>query len=340
MKLEGLSLRELTKAAGVERLARIHEALNQTRTPAEDQALLRSVKRQLAAVLPPYEPLRAELTQALTDQPGPLAAMGVVGEWTAFRHGLAGHANPRQCICIDHAAELELASQAAWQALSQGNHGRAARLVARQPLLHLYANDTAIKLLGAALAPADTALPRLAMFCEFLLAQLARVQVQTAFAHFGDKDLGFARLLRADGKGPCRPGRTLMQWTMQRLGFTSQAQWLGAVGRVAHAVDETTLKRWCSGNTFPTSKKLGSLVVAAVRQGSEATQAKEDELAVFEAWFWAARRVDHLQRLVNHILPSLPQHPRLLWGHPSTDAWLRERLDAWCRHWQDAKPAN
>ena len=332
MKLEGLTLRELTKASGVERLARIHEALIQTGTPADDQALLRSLKRLLAITLPPDETLRADLTQAMTGQPRALLSIGVIGEWTAFRHGLAGHANPRQCICIDHAAELELASQVAWKDLVQGNRGGAARLVARHPELRLYASDTAIRLLGEAQSLEETALPRLAMVCEFLLAQVARVQVQTDLAHRGERDLGFARLLQVR---PCRPGRALMQWSMQRLGFRSQAQWLGAVDHVTHAVDESTLKRWCSGHSFPTSNKLGPLIVAAVRQGTEATQAKEDELAVFEAWFWAARRFAQLVILVNRALPCLPQHPQLLWSHQTADAWLHARLAHWCRHWQE-----
>lgn len=261
-----------------------------------------------------------------------------MGLWLCWKAGLGGSVRPHQRIAIDHAVEVEQASLQALGCLTEGAYGQAADLVAANPLIRCYANDASLARLSCAESHVAALPARAACLCEFLLSQIARVEVQIASARPAISNAVFGALLDGDPARRCNPGGVLVRSIQARFGATSLEGLLklNAGSTEPAVIDESTLKRWSSGAVFPSNDKVAHLI----RSVLQTTQASADDgqavLDYFGEQYWAARRLHKLLEIARQLYRSAPASFgwQEMLGDTTPDAWCRRRYPFWVEHWK------
>lgn len=263
------------------------------------------------------------------------------GVWEATAVGFDPPPGSLQHWTVMHCVDIERASRTARVLIDQGDYSGAAVELARQNAVQGYVNGAMLEALGTASTAAASLGPRVAAMLEFLLSQVALVDVQLHARHDVEHS-PFGDLLEADSSKPVRPGRGFLKWLQRRHHSATllKLQDRAAAGcpREANVVDEASLKRWSNGSAFPTMGKARALVRALTAVGmNDARQSAELDAAWHQ--FWAARRLNELLRFVDVLTQHEDKHGRRrcvlgLMGADTGDDWCRRRYPFWLSYWR------
>lgn len=176
--------------------------------------------------------------------------------------------------------------------------------------------------------------------CEFLLSQVARVDVHKSVDLGGRPGCRFSEMAPGRvGKG-CIPGRGFVNWMMQRYGASSLAALWEMAPSDEHGrrhVAYNALQTWHAGTTAPNRKKAEAFVGAIAKSRGLLGDDLKTEWRLFDLQLWAACRVEATMRLVKYLstikpAPGVPGLLELL-GAKSADEWCRIRYGFWAEHW-------
>lgn len=298
-----------------------------------------SLQRKLRSLLEPMPGLRIQrlMLDTLDANAQSIQALNSIGLWAAFRAGCkAGNVDPLSLVLIDHCVEVEEASCTADALLAAGSYAEAAQHIGSNPALQDYFQVGALRRLAGATSQSEALSPRAAGWCEFMLAQVARMDL--AFMDAGRKDANedFSHLLDFDTQSPCKPGSALVRWLKGQFAVTSLHALLGLDH--SNCIDESTLKRWSSGREFPSQKTLGSFVrsIASTLPEDRRSQLLDEA----GAHAWAARRLNKILEVAEWLFHLVAEDrlasPPFLVGN-SASQWARQRYTFWLQHWRARK---
>lgn len=205
MKLDGISLRAALKADGREYLFKIFDRVMRPK-PGQSQAQL---IRQVNALLPSgpdVPPLFDVIRRAIAGDPSARAEADNMGLWQCWKAGLGEGVQFHQRIALDHAIEVEQACLVASTDLRDKSFDRVAAAIAADLRLRPYATGAALERLAAATSDIAALPARAACLCEFLLSQVARVDVATRLSREATGSAEYVKLLGAENESQCRPG--------------------------------------------------------------------------------------------------------------------------------------
>jgi hypothetical protein len=336
LQLDGLSMRSACKAEGKEYLFKLLDRVMKPTAAPSQERQPRWLNAMLSS-LPAGNAVGDVLKRASAGDEAARAEIDGMGLWLCWRAGLGQSVRPHLRIAVDHAVEVEQASLEALRCLTEGAYGQAADAVAANPTIRCYANDVALARLSGAESQLAALPARAACLCEFLLSQVARVEVRISPARPAVSNAAFGALLAGDPVKRCNPGGVLIRSIQEWFGATSLEGFLklNAGSRAPAVIDESTLKRWSSGAVFPSSDKVGHLI----RSVLQATQAPAAEgqavLDYFGEQYWAARRLQKLLEIARQLHRSAPASFgwQEMLGDTTPDAWCRRRYPSWVAHW-------
>ncbi len=336
LKLDGMPMRAVFQSVGKESMFKGMERVMKL----NPKKLPKKLSADFAAMLVemPASPSRSVMIRAIEGDEAALKEVNAMGLWAAYLAGVEDFYSPRRLLPIQHFSEVELASKMADSLLAKLDFESLAAECGRNASLRLYLNEMAISELASASARVDTDLPRVAGLLEFMLSQVARMDVSTrVFRGAGTSD-GFAGLLRDQAEGASSPGREYMIWLRGALGVSKTAELLDLdAASSTPVIDESTLKRWSNGSEFPTEAKLSRFLSSVLKtQGAGNDAAK---LLLAGEHYRAARRLDQLLNLARkiganaHALGTQGRWVGVV-GSSSADEWARSRYEKWMRHWE------
>ncbi|RVU45959.1 hypothetical protein [Rubrivivax rivuli] len=340
-KLDGISLRAALKADGREYLFKIFERVMRCQ-PGQSQ---RQLIVQLDALYPKgreVPPLLDLIRRAIYGDPVAISEAESVGLWQCWKAGLGERVPFHQRIAMDHAIEVEQACLAILADLRDKSFDRVAAAIAFDQRLRPYATDTALGCLTSATSEV-TALPaRVACLCEFLLSQVARVDVAMQLRRGEKGSQSFSYLVGTDDGKRCTPGGNLIRWIQTRFGVVTLEGLLAlnAKGQAPAVIDESTLKRWSSDAVFPSGTKLGQLVLSVLKSRYDVGGVVQAELTVIGAHYWAARRLHKVLQIARRLHAiDRSADERIRWmqlmNDTTPETWCRRRYPLWIAHWQE-----
>lgn len=340
LQLDGMpTMREMFKAEGLEHHYKVVEPLMHGRAPESLPKVLRSAK----ALLPSDGPdVLKKVRRALFDA-DPLAREEVSswGVWEAARQGMGSIDGTLLDWTISHCVEVERAAAEAEKLIGRGDFRGAAASTRRSDILATYMSERMAVDLAGARSDADSVRSRAAALLEFLVSQVARVEVRLRAERAPLNVGGFLPLLVPAKNGRCRPGGEFLRWLQRRRGLPTIKNVLDHSAAHSKAgfgpVNEATLKRWSSGASFPTLEKLKALVHAlATTPGGKEPDAGELEAAWYQ--FWAARRFNLVLTLAEQVVErdeAMPESRRMLYlmDASSINEWCQRRYAWWLAYW-------
>ena len=258
-----------------------------------------------------------------------------LGHWAMYRAGCAAALPDDISLTpLDHCIEVENASRGADDCLARNEYAEAAQCVVSTPELAIYFHKGALQSLASATNPTEALSARAAGLCEFLLGDVARLDV-ALFRSRGQEEIRyFGHLLGSDGEDECQPGAALVRWLKARTEATTLESLLD-LDLGGRALDESTLKRWSGGREFPSEKSLVRFMQSIARSLSQAERDKFQ--ADSYAQFFAARRLHKTLEIAQVFFTENSEASavgeRLLSGD-SLGLWARQRYDFWLQHWR------
>lgn len=344
MKLDGFSLRAALKADGKEYLFKIFDRAMRGEPGQSQGQMVRQLTTLLSGV--PTMPAFLDVIKRgiAGDEDARAEAVGM-GLWQCWRAGAGDRGPLHQRIAIDHAIEVEQACRRAALHLRDKSFDHVAASIADAPLIRPYASDASLARLAVATSDLAALPTRAACLCEFLLSQVARVDVRTAASRSAGKGDEYGHLLF--GVDRCNPGGAVIRWIQARLGAATLADilTLNAESSAPAIIDESTLKRWSSGAAFPSGAKLGKLVASILTRKWPTLMEVEPELDLIGSQYWAARRLQKLLEIARRLqaLDNSTVTPfgwQQMMGDTTPDAWCRRRYPLWVAHWRKQDLAN
>lgn len=332
--LDGLTLGAVMKAAGEEPLWRSMRSMQSDLDAGLLTRPTSKLTRRVQALWEemPQSAVKDTALEALTGEwwKAPIPA-DIGGQWGLLKSMAAGDVPGRWTCRLDHYVEVEAECKEATLQLLAGQFRAAADLAASSPVMSQYMNPTALNMLAYASDEERSLDPRFAGFIEFTLSHVARVDVATLTTDLADARDDVSGLINPVADTQVEPGRALVQSCIRLLEVSTQAALLRLDARPA-PVDESTLKRWGLGQTFPTRQSLTEFLDAVVagRQGTSVTDRGQTILR---------RRLDRLQWSAQrlHVLMRLIRQPGL-WAYVfherRPDDWVRQRYAFWLNHWR------
>lgn len=327
--LDGLTAGALLKGIGAETLWRGIRSLQADAASGRPAVPTSFVGQRLATMWAgaPPSPIRDQALAAIADQdwtrPPPPELTGL---WHAFRNTFAGRLPDHWLARIDHYVEVEAACRDAARLLEAGDYRSAAECAARAPEISAYLGPGALALLAMCTDDAQALQARTIGFLEFTLSHIARVDVATSPAPSAeaeaDDDIGALIGQRLDGR--IVPGHSLVAACLRVLDVGSPAALLELDGR-ARPIDDSTLRRWSRGRTFPTPRSLSDFLDALVTERRDAAALRRR----LDRVHWASQRLHVLLRLAREVAL-----PHFMPGERATvDDWAAERYAHWRAHW-------
>lgn len=339
MKLDGISLRSALKADGREYMFKVFDRVMRPKPGQSQEQLI----RQVTALLPSDRedpPLLDVLRRAVSGDPAARAEAENLGLWQCWKAGLGEGVSLHHRIAVDHAIEVEQACLVILADLRDKSFDRVAAAITVDRRLSPYTTDATLDRLTVATSDISALPARAACLCEFLLSQVARVDAATQLSRGEKGSPNFAYLVGIDDGRRCMPGGNLIRWIQTRLGAATLEKLLAlnAVNQVPAVIDESTLKRWSSDAVFPSSTKLGQLVLSALKSRDDVEGAVEAELNIIGAHYWAARRLHKLLEIARRLhaidrSAKEPIHWMQLMDDTTPEAWCRRRYPLWIAHW-------
>lgn len=263
------------------------------------------------------------------------------GSWESFQITFPPSSQDGTCVWVNHCVEVEKASVEIDVLLLEGAYAAAADALKTNLTLSPYVSANAVQLLAQATTDAEALLPRSAGVCEFLLAQVARLDVVLGPVEPQQQyRTTYQYLLSAKAQQACSPGRELYQWLKATLNIKtfSEFQTLATRANGVATVDISSLKRWSQGAEFPRENKLRLVLETIVQNRGHSMNDKTHRL--IGSHYWVSRRLHKLLELVRQLLWVGQSSPgrvvtwSSLLGYSSADQWSRERYDFWLSHWQ------
>lgn len=340
-------MREMFKANGLEHQYRVIEPLMHGHAPESLPNVLRATKVLLPSDGPDaVETIRRALYEA---DPVASAEVGSWGAWQALRLGMGPIDGTLLDWTISHCVEVERAAAEAEKLIGRGDFRGAAASIRRSDTLATYMSERMSVDLAGAQSDADSVRSRAAALFEFLVSQMARVEVRLSTERAPLNVGGFLPLLAPGQDGRCRPGGEFLRWLQRRRGLPTIKSVLDHSAAQSKAgfgpVNEATLKRWSSGASFPTLEKSKALVRAlATTPGDSEPDTADLEAAWYQ--FWAARRFNLVLTLAAQVVnrdEAMPESRRILhlMDASSINEWCQRRYAWWLEHWTElAVPAS
>jgi hypothetical protein len=341
MKIDGQSMRSVYIEMGKESVFKGLERFLRTK-PTKASPTLRKSMKALFDEMPPSD-FKSLMLSALDGDTNAGLQIEKMGLWRAFRQAFPANLNDAYVVWIEHFVEIEYASVEVDALLRDAAYSRAADSVKGNPLLGLYFSEPALQRLAAATTVVDALVPRCAGMFEFLLAQVARIEVHLRRQEATDSILvGFDDLLMTHQNQTCNPGRELLRWmrSVLRAKTLNELFEMGKVSKDRPAVlDESTLKRWASGREFPREEKFRRYIQTVLEK---CDPVEMDAIARrVRTRYWVARRLHKLLELVRLVLQNEHNHPgdkntiSVLLGSDSADDWVQCRYAFWKAHWEN-----
>ncbi len=323
---DGRSAGAAWKAHGKESFWKRTRALMQAAAADPQRAVPPQYLRSFATLMGelPATPVRDEILRLAAayrpGEPPPVIPPEIAGPWSGLRAMAGDELTAGTMARLDHYVEVECASARAVEAAQPIGYRRLAALVAADADLQPYWNATALDWLAFSLTEAQSEAPRSAAFLEFMLSHIARMDVVTRGD--GDHD-DIAALLDAPATRPVEPGAALIRRLQMAFGVRKRTALVALDGR-DDFVDERTVTRWASADSFPSNETLGGFLDAAL------LSAKADaHLALrIDRLHWAAQRLHYLMATLRQPGLASFHHDNL-----GPDAWARTRYEFWRGHW-------
>lgn len=339
MALDGIPLRKASAQLGAESLFRRVFAPPLTGNGEPPAALIADV-RSMIERLPQPELVKAPLLQALDGDPAASAWLSGLGLWQVMRLGMTSEVVSRFSVVVDHGVELEIAGREVDERARGREFGSLPALVRSNLALAPYMTSMAIDCLGEGTPEGAKAMAMAAGACEFLLSQVARVDVHPSLALGERPGKRFAEMSATLSGEGCLPSRGFVDWMKQRYGARSLAElWDMAPsdedGR--RHVAYNALQGWHAGTTAPNRTKAEGFVGAIARSRGLRDDELSREWLLFDLHLWAACRVEATLRLVKYLKeivhsPGIPGILELLEAKDA-DEWCRRRYGRWVEHW-------
>lgn len=338
MKLDGMSLRSFYIEIGQETFFKGMERFQQRKPKKIPAKLLQKMKRMIDDM--PASEFRTLFLRALGGDAEAALKIEKLGFWGAYRLVFPPSSDDGMAIWIDHFVEVESASIGVDALLREAAYARASDAIQNNPVLRPYFSEASLQRLSTATTQREAFIPRCAGMFEFLVAQVARVEMllQSQPSLQGIQE-GFDHLLVTHSQQTCNPGRELLRWLKAVL----KARTIDELLKMARkgemsVIDESTLKRWTSGREFPRSEKLQLFVetILASRDPKE----NESTLRRLGNQYGAARRLHKLLELIRGFLKLELDYPddknklSSLLGSDTADQWTQQRYDFWQKYWQ------
>lgn len=327
--LDGLTLGAVMKAAGEETLWR---SMRSMQSDLDAGLLTRPTSQLTRRVQALWEDMPESVVKDAAIEAfagewwkAPLPA-DIAGQWGLLKAMAAGDIPGRWTCRLDHYVEVEAACKDATLQILAGQFRAASDLAASSPVMSQYMNPTTLNMLAYASDEQRSLDPRFAGFIEFTLSHVARVDVATMTSDLTDARDDISGLINPVANTQVEPGRALVQSCIRLLGVSTQAALL-RLDASAAPVDESTLKRWGLGQTFPTRQSLTEFLDAVVT-GQQGSSGADREQAILR------RRLDRLQWSAQrlHVLMRLIRQPGLwayIFHELRPDDWVRERYVFW-----------
>lgn len=353
LNMDGLSLNGIAKETGMESLIKRAEML--TRDPevqdggwVQEPAVEKKVRSIFAVIrghgllkgLPDYD---SDLTAAMDGDQDARDRLDAMGTWQ-----LSERMYSTDCwmkASAVHCAEVERASQRAIQLLQDKDYGGLADEIAANVTLRTYFTPVAVDEMRRVVSDEQALVVRAAGLCEFLLAQVARLACLT-INYRNDESLreSYQRFLKPGQDGRVNPGRAFFQCFKEAVGAKSIGHILALAAMHSTKQDgplpnDTTLKRWSCGQSFPSEKAFRGLLrqLACVWNDRELLSDRSKRIV---AQYCVARRLDALLDLVQSLtgkrLQANVPHPFMsLLGATKVDEWIIIGYEKWLAHWSE-----
>lgn len=339
MKMDGLPMRDAwiqmdkeTVFKGVERFLKVR--------PTKIPPKLKSHMKDLFDGMPDSD-FKTLFLNGLDGGAEAIEKVNQFGSWESFRLAFPPSSQDGTCVWMNHCVEVEKASVEIDGLLLEGAYAAAAAALKTNLTLAPYVSANAIQMLAQATTETDALLPRSVGVCEFLLAQVAKLDVVLGSVEPQQQhSTTYQYLLSAKAQQTCSPGRELYQWLKATLKIKtfSEFQTLATRANGVATVDISSLKRWSQGAEFPREDKLRLVIETILQNRGHSLNDKTDRL--IGSHYWVARRLHKLLELVRQFLwagqsmPSGVSAWSSLLGYSSADQWSRERYVFWLSHWQ------
>jgi hypothetical protein len=296
----------------------------------------------------PSSMLKEEWTKALNGDIALQEKFNAMGEWELMHLGISAVKEPNQfswCQEIaSHGMEIELTSKEVNRVTLAREFNLIPDHIRSNELLLPYLSPTALEYLGKATTETLAIAPMAAGACEFLLSQVARIDVHPNEKIGGTPGCRFKDMIVEDATGPCIPGRNLVRWLKRQFDAKSTASLLSRAqvdDQDRDPITYNTIQGWQSGKTCPTRSKAFKLWVGLAQRNGLESDALQDEWTQFEIQLWATSRMEATLRLVRNFAACLstPESGRILKLLESSDLddWCRRRYAFWLAHWKGRK---
>lgn len=354
LNMDGQSLASLTTGTRMESLLKSAKAIMDDpivraggweHTPGVDKKV-----RRLVSVLSGHgvfecvQDFAIDQRAALAGDPSARARLDALGYWELASRAFVNDDWLKASAV--HCAELERASQTAYERLRQSDFVGAAHEIQSNPLLSTHFTATGLYVLRRVQLPEQALIIRAAGLCEFLLAQAARLSWVT-IDFLDDASLldAFQELLDRGESGCVNPGRAFFRFFLREAGAQSIGSLLSsAAPHIAEAdlamPNESTLKRWSCGKVFPSERALLALLRPLARNWDD-KELKSQRSRRIGAVYFVARRIENLSRLAQSLLiqPGGPhKEPALLLllECATVDEWIASGYWKWLTHWRES----
>lgn len=344
MALDGMPPRKVGAELGMESLFRRAFA-PPTADNGEPPATLIADARAMIHGLSLPESIKAPLLQALDGDLAASVFIHSLGSWQMTRLGMSNDAVSWFSVVVDHGVELEVAGRAVDELVRGREFDRLPTLLRSNLALAPYMTSMAIDCLSEGTPEGAKTIAMTAGTCEFLLSQVARVDVHPS-PELGERSgQRFAEMSANRTRQCCLPSRGFVDWMMLRYGASSLAElWSMAPsdenGR--RHVAYNALQSWHTGTNAPNRNKAEGFVMAIARSRGLRDDELRREWRLFDVQLWAACRLEGTLRLVRFLAaikpsPGIPGILKLLEAKDADD-WCRRRYSCWVEHWRLQQP--
>ena len=339
MKLDGMSMRSLYIEIGQESFFKGMERFQQKKPKKIPTRLLQSMKRIFDGM--PDSEIRTLFLSALDGDTDAGQKIEKLGSWGTYRLAFPASSDDGIAMWVDHFVEVESASIEVDALLREAAFVRASDAIKSNPVLRPYFSDAFLQRLATATTEGEALIPRCAGMFEFLLAQVARIEIRLQNKEVPrNVQSEFGCLLVIPIKeATCNPGRELLRWIRPVLKAKTIDELLkmGRKGEIP-VINESTLKRWISGKEFPRAEKMQIFIETILKNRDSADTAST--LIRVKNQYGAARRLHKLLEMIRSIVKLEKDYPSdknklsLLMGCDSADQWIQQRYAFWHKHWQ------
>jgi len=338
--LDGLSMRGHFEAAGKLSLLKGLERLQRLGLENIPSKLSKEIAA-LAADAPPSPFLDLCIRAFSKLDPAARAEMSKVGLWQLFHEARFEPVSAGAACWTAQFVEIANASKQADSLMAVWDFSGASAALSGHSQLCRYLTNRALQSLAEAKSDVDALPSRFAGAMEVLLSNVARMDVETRKVRQSDET--FEWLFHADRDGRCNPGRQFTRRLVERLGPGTLEGFLSQASDPLHPnrefIDLATLKRWSSGQRFPSRDKIGPLLKSVLKARLNEVDAAI-ELERFGNAYGSARRIHKALELVA-MCDTRPMPDGRATGvlrmldSDSAECWVRSRYPYWLKHWQN-----